>query len=169
LFEVFRAIGRAVPCGVMIVHRHRKTARSQVEYEGAEDISGSGALFGEADSVVSIYRKIRSADDTGRYKMVFDLRHAETPEPMELFRMGGENAMEWTAQPWSDTPSDLTEAALDKILAVLSKDPMGRYRASAIEELSGVKRTVMYESLRRLQEGGKIKRDGKLYYVSSDE
>jgi hypothetical protein len=29
LFEVFRAIGRAVPCGVMIVHHHRKIARSQ--------------------------------------------------------------------------------------------------------------------------------------------
>jgi hypothetical protein len=31
--------------------------------------------------------------------MVFDLRHAETPEPMELFRMGGENSMLWTAEP----------------------------------------------------------------------
>jgi hypothetical protein len=67
--------GRAVPCGVMIVHHHRKTARSQVEYEGAEDMSGSGALFGEADSIVSIYKKVRRSDDTRRYKMVFDIRH----------------------------------------------------------------------------------------------
>jgi RecA-family ATPase len=96
LFKVFRAIGRAVPCGVMIVHHHRKTARSHVEYEGAEDMSGSGALFGEADSIVSVYRKVRHSDDTRRYKMVFDLRHAETPEPMELFRMGGGNAM-WSS------------------------------------------------------------------------
>jgi RecA-family ATPase len=29
LFEVFRAIGRAVPCGVMIVHHHRKKAWSR--------------------------------------------------------------------------------------------------------------------------------------------
>ncbi len=93
LFEVFRAIGRAVPCGVMIVHHHRKTARSQVEYEVVEDMTGSGALFGEADSIVSIYRKVRRSDDTRRYKVVFDLRHAETPDPMELFRMGGENSI----------------------------------------------------------------------------
>jgi hypothetical protein len=39
------------------------------------------------------------------YTLAFDLRHAETPDPMELFRIGGENSMLWTAEPWTDTPS----------------------------------------------------------------
>ena len=30
LFEVFRAIGRAVPCGAMIVHHHRKTETAKM-------------------------------------------------------------------------------------------------------------------------------------------
>ena len=169
LFEVFRAIGRAVPCGVMIVHHHRKTARSQVEYEGAEDMSGSGALFGEADSIVSIYKKVRHSDDTRRYKMVFDLRHAETPEPMELFRMGGENAMLWTAEPWTDTPSGQTDETLDRILAVLSKDRMARYKVKAIEDIVGIKRSTLYGKLNQLVRSGRIKKDGNLYYVSDEE
>jgi hypothetical protein len=166
LFEVFRAIGRAVPCGVMIVHHHRKTARSQVDYEGAEDMAGSGALFGEADSIVSIYKKTRRSDDSRRYKMVFDLRHAETPDPMELFRMGGENSMLWTAEPWTDTPSDQVDESLDRILAVLGKDRMARYKAKAIEDMAGIKRTALYAKLNQLVRSGQIKKDGNLYYVS---
>jgi hypothetical protein len=169
LFEVFRAIGRAVPCGVMIVHHHRKTARSQVEYEGAEDMSGSGALFGEADSILSIYRKVRRSDDTRRYKMVFDLRHAETPEPMELFRMGGGNAMLWTAEPWADTPSAPTDESLDRILALLSKDRMARYKAGAIGDMVGIRHTALYGKLNKLVRSGQIKKDGNLYYVSEEE
>jgi hypothetical protein len=152
----------------MIVHHHRKTARSQVEYEGAEDMSGSGALFGEADSIVSIYKKVRRSDDTMRYKMVFDLRHAETPEPMELFRMGGENAMLWTAEPWTDTPSDQADQSLGRILAALSKDRTARYKAKAIEDMVGIGHTALYGKLNKLLRSGQIKKDGNLYYVSDE-
>jgi hypothetical protein len=69
--------------------------------------------------------------------MVFDLRHAETPDPMELFRMGGENSMLWTAEPWTDTPSVQADESLDRILAVLSRDPMARHKARAIEDMVG--------------------------------
>jgi hypothetical protein len=164
LFEVFRTIGRMVPCGVMIVHHHRKTARSQVEYEGAEDMSGSGALFGEADSIVSIYKKVRLGDDTRRYKMVFDLRHAETPDPMELFRMGGDNAMLWSAEPWADIPSGTADESIERILSVIK--PNGRYRAKEIEELSGVKHTKLYTGLKQLAASGQIIKDGNVYYAS---
>ncbi|MBN1123684.1 MAG: hypothetical protein JXA82_01655, partial [Sedimentisphaerales bacterium] len=169
LFEVFRAIGRAVPCGVMIVHHHRKTARSQVEYEGGEDMAGSGALFGEADSIVSIYKKVICFDDTRRYKVVFDLRHAETPEPMELFRMGGGNSILWTAEPWTDIPSGQADESLDRILAVLSRDRMARYKARAIEYMVGIKRTALYGKLNTLVRSGQIKKDGNLYYISEGE
>jgi RecA-family ATPase len=165
LFEVFRAIGRAVPCGVMIVHHHRKIARSQVEYEGAEDMSGSGALFGEADSILSIYRKVRSSDDTRRFKMVFDHRHAETPEPMELFRLGGENAMLWTAEPWSDTPSGSVDESLDRILAVLEKDRMAGWKAAAIEKETKLKKSSVYGKLKMLVRDGKVRKDGNVYYI----
>jgi hypothetical protein len=79
--------------------------------------------------------------------MVFDLRHAETPDPMELFRMGGENSMLWTAEPWTDTPSGQADESLDRILAVLSKDRMARFKARAIEDMVGIKRTALYGKL----------------------
>ena len=129
-------------------------------------MSGSGALFGEADSIVSIYKKVRRSDDTRRYKMVFDLRHAETPDPMELFRMGGGNAMQWTAETWTDTPSGQADESLDRILAVLSKDRMARFKAKAIEDMAGIKRTALYGKLNSLVRSGQIKKDGNLYYVS---
>jgi hypothetical protein len=66
---------------------------------------------------------------------------------MELLRMGGENAMLWTAKPWLDTPSDLTDESLNRILAVLSKDRMTRYKAKAIEDIVGIKRTALYGKL----------------------
>ncbi len=147
---------------------HRKIARSNVRYEGAEDMSGSGGFFGEPDSILSIYRTIL-ADDIRRFKMVFDLRHAETPEPMELFRMGGGNAMLWTAEAWTDTPSCQADESLDRILAVLNKDRMARFRATAIEEMVGIKRTALYGKLNRLVRRGQIRKDGNLYYVPRDE
>ena len=101
--------------------------------------------------------------------MVFDLRHAETPDPMELYRMGGGNAMLWTAEPWVDTPSALTDESLDRILAVLSKDRMARYKARAIEDIVGIKRTALYGKLNQLVRNGQIKKDGNLYYVSEGE
>ena len=101
--------------------------------------------------------------------MIFDLRHAETPEPMELFRMGGENAMLWTAEPWTDTPSDQADESLDRILAVLSRDRMARYKAKAIEDMAGIKRTALYGKLNRLVRNGQIKKDGNLYYVPEEE
>jgi hypothetical protein len=153
----------------MIVHHHRKTARSQVEYEGAEDMSGSGALFGEADSIVSLYKKTRRSDDTRRYKMVFDLRHAETPEPMEMFRMGGENSMLWTAEPWTDTPSGQADESPERIPAVLSKDRMARFKARAIEEMAGIMRTALYGKLNQLVRSGQVKKEGNLYYIEKGE
>jgi hypothetical protein len=109
--------------------------------------------------------RVRS-DNTRRYKMFFDLRHAETPDPMELFRMGGENSMLWTAEPWTDTPSGQADQSLDRILALLGKDRMARYKAKAIEDMAGIKRTAPYGKLNQLVRSGQIKKDGNLYYVS---
>jgi hypothetical protein len=128
-------------------------------------MSGSGALFGEADSIISIYKKVRSSDDTRRFKMVFDLRHAETPEPMELFRMGGENAMLWTAEPWSDTPSGSVDESLDRILAVLEKDRMAGWKAAAIEKETKLKKSSVYGKLKMLVRDGKVRKDGNVYYI----
>ncbi len=169
MFEIYRGIATVLKAGVIVVLHHRKITRGNVRYEGAEDMAGSGALFGEADSIVSIYRKVRISDNTRRYKMIFDLRHAKTPEPMELFRMSGENAMVWTAEPWTDTPSDPTDESLDRIFAVLSKDRMARFKARAIEDMVGIKRTALYRKLNRLVRSGQIKKDGNLYYISEEE
>ena len=132
-------------------------------------MSGSGALFGEADSIISIYKKVRRSDDTRRFKVVFDLRHAETPDPMELYRMGGENSMLWTAEPWTDTPSGQADESLDRILAVLSRDRMARFKARAIEDMVGIKRTALYGKLSRLVRSGQVKKEGNLYYVPEGE
>ena len=65
-----------------------------------------------------------------------------------------------------DTPSALTDESLDRILAVLSKDRMARYKARAIEEMAGIKRTALYGKLSQLVRSGQIKKDGNLYYIS---
>ena len=77
--------------------------------------------------------------------------------------------MQWTAEPWIDTPSGQADESLDRILAVLSKDRMARYRARAIEDMVGIKRTALYGKLNQLVRSGQIKKDGNLYYVSGDE
>ena len=132
-------------------------------------MAGSGALFGEADSIVSIYKKARCSDDTRRFKMIFDLRHAETPEPMELFRMGGENAMLWTAEPWTDTPSGQADEAIERILAVLSKDRQARWKASGIEDATGLKTSTLYSRLNKLVHGGRVRKEGNVYFIADDD
>ncbi len=97
--------------------------------------------------------------------MVFDLRHAETPEPMELFRLGGENAMLWTAEPWSDTPSGSVDESLDRILAVLEKDRMAGWKAAAIERETKLKKSSVYGKLKKLVRDGKVRKDGNVYYI----
>jgi len=74
--------------------------------------------------------------------------------------------MLWTAEPWTDTPSGQVDESMDRILAVLSKDRMARYRARAIEGIAGIKRTALYGKLNSLVRSGQIKKDGNLYYVS---
>ena len=76
--------------------------------------------------------------------------------------------MLWTAEPWTDTPSDQADETLDRILAVLSKDRMAKFRAKAIEEMVGIKRTVLYGKLNKLVRGGLVKKEGNLYYVSDE-
>jgi hypothetical protein len=49
--------------------------------------------------------------------------------------------------PWTDTPSDQADESLDRILAVLSKDRMARFKARAIEDMVGIKRTALYGKL----------------------
>ena len=77
--------------------------------------------------------------------------------------------MLWTAEPWTDTPSGQADESLDRILAVLGKDRMARYRARAIEEMAGIKRTVLYGKLNSLVRSGQVKKEGNLYYISEDE
>ena len=42
---------------------------------------------------------------------------------------------------------------------------MARYKAKAIEDMAGIKRTALYGKLNRLVRNGQIKKDGNLYYV----
>lgn len=161
LFEVFRGIGRAAGCGVVIVHHHRKIGRAQVKYEGAEDMSGSGALFGEADSILSIYKQVR-ADDTCRYKLIFDTRHSEQIDAMELYRMEGINTMLWEAQKWEDNKSTRLSAE-DKILEALQDGGMA---AHDISKKTFVSRQHVYKVLSHLEKLEKVKNVGNVYYLN---
>jgi len=162
MFEIFRAIGRAVPCGVLIVHHHRKTSRSVVQYEGAEDMSGSGALFAEADSIVSIYAKTTRSDNTRRLKVVFETRHSETPEPLELLRMGGDNAMLYEAQPWTDATSVGSDEEMDRILEILEQGPK---TAEQVAEVIRRHRVSAGRKLNRLIALNKVEKVGRVYYL----
>ncbi|MDA2934043.1 AAA family ATPase [Acidobacteria bacterium AH-259-D05] len=163
LFEVFRAIARAVPCGVLIVHHHRKTARSQVSYEGMEDMRASMVLGAEPDSVLSLYAKERS-DGTRKFKLKFEIRHGEQPGALELLRYGGENAMLWKAVPWDDSMA-ATRSLQDHrdILFALDKGPM---TASKIVAATDKPKTTIYRRLNELEEAGEVAKNGNLYYVA---
>jgi hypothetical protein len=51
----------------------------------------------------------------------------------------------------------------------LSRDRMARFKAKAIEDIVGIKRTALYGKLNQLVRNGQIKKDGNLYYVSEGE
>jgi hypothetical protein len=81
----------------------------------------------------------------------------------------GGNAVLWTAEPWTDTPSVQADESLDRILAVLGRDCMARCKARAIEEMAGVKRTVQFAKLNSTVWSGQVKMEGNLYYISKGE
>jgi hypothetical protein len=95
-----------------------------------------------------------------------DLRHAETPEPMELFRMWRRELHVVDCGTVDGYTIRSGGESLDRILAVLSKDHLARYKAKAIEDMVGIKRTAVYGKLNSLVRSGQIKKDGNLYYVS---
>jgi hypothetical protein len=164
LFEVFRWIARAVPCGILLVHHHRKVARTSVRYEGAEDMRGSIALYAEPDAVISIYAHER-ADATRRFKLVVSARHCEEPPPFELFRLGGENAMLWRAEPWQDhTKSRLTSE--DRLVRALEE---GRCNYTEAMQRSGLSKNTFYEAFKRLERKGAVRKAGNLYFLASEE
>lgn len=105
-FEVVRGIAEMVPCGVILVHHNRKTARDQTTYHGAEDMRGSISTFAEVDSVLSMYQ-VQFKDGSQKFKLVCSTRHAEQPEDMELIRYGGNMAMLWYAEPWEKRESTI--------------------------------------------------------------
>jgi hypothetical protein len=43
---------------------------------------------------------------------------------------------------------------------------MARFKARAIEDMVGIKRTALYGKLNSLVRSGQVKKDGNLYYVS---
>lgn len=166
MFELYRRIATILKAGVIVVHHHRKIARSNVRYEGAEDMSGSGGFFGEPDSILSIYRTIL-ADDTRRFKLVFDTRHAEPLEPLELFRMGGDNAMLWTAEEWVDQTRAGKSSAVDSVFSMIEKG--GPITREKISEQTGMSRSTVYRHIDTLLKGRRIKRNGNVYEVSFDD
>ena len=165
LFQIFRWIARTVPCGVLVVHHHRKVARAQVRYEGAEDMRGSIALYAEPDSVISIYAQERS-DQTRRFKLVVSARHCEQPEPLELFRMGGENAMLWRAEPWVDRTTTTVNGD-DQLLEALEDGNRLEFKDALSR--SGLSRSGFYRTFDKLEKKGLVGRVGNVYFLASQE
>ena len=77
--------------------------------------------------------------------------------------------MLWTAEPWVDTPSALTDESLEKILRILSKDRMAGWSASAISEEMKAGKTAVYKKLGRLEALGKVKKEGNVYFLSVNQ
>ncbi len=101
--------------------------------------------------------------------MVFDPRHAETPNPMELFRMSGENSMLWTAEPWADTPSAAADETLDRILSGLRKDPNAGWKVAAIEDASGVRKSAIYQKLGAAVHRGIVRKEGNVFFIADGD
>jgi len=169
VFEVFRIIARAVPCGIVVVHHHRKTARSETQYQGAEDMRGSISMFAEADAVMSIYAEVRS-DDTRRFKLVTETRHSEQPEPLELVRYGGENAWLWQAIAWQDSRKSRASGSDDfeKILNFLAKNDRPTQK-KAIETYTHIPHATLDRRLEMLEKDGSILKLNGLYLVPKND
>jgi hypothetical protein len=164
MFEIYRGIAIALQAGVIIVHHHRKIQRANVKYEGAEDMSGSGAFFGEPDSILSIYRNIDSSGNS-RFKMVFDTRHAEPLEPYELYRQGGDNCMLWKAEPWVDlTKTHVKLPTIEKIFEYVESNGPVHYQK--IIDACGCTKSTLYRHLEELQKTHRVVQKGNLYEVN---
>ena len=68
---------------VVLIHHHGKQVEGQ-KRQGAQAIRGSSVFFDHGDSYLSLtYGK---GDEKGKVKLEFDLRNAEAPHPMMLYR-----------------------------------------------------------------------------------
>ncbi len=162
LFEIFRGIARAARCSVLCVHHHRKVARSPVAYQGAEDLRGSIALYAEVDAALSIYGVDRQ-DGTRRFKLLASTRHAEDPEPLELIRLGGDNAWRWRAETWVDTSK--VDQSLRVREAIIEALDDGAKSVESLETLTGKSKPTLYRHLRALQKDGQIGKEGSLFLI----
>ena len=169
VFEIFQAIARLTPCGILLVHHHRKVARSESKYQGAEDMRGSMALYAEPDAVMSIYAEDQriQGEELRRFKLVTETRHSEKPDDLELLRYGGEQAWLWKAEPWKDGRAGLGRSfddAHDRILTFLDDKsvPQG---PGAIMGATGIPKSTFYRKLNELEKMGKIRNLSGLYLV----
>jgi hypothetical protein len=166
MMQIFRMIGAAARCGILLVHHHRKTGGRDSKYEGQDDMVGSFQLSAEADAVLSIYPQMR-ADGTARYKLVFSkVRHCAPIEPMEIERNCGGNSFAWRAIPWNDhTSGKVTDE--DRLIGALESGPIAA--GDAIKK-SGLPKATFYRVYDRLEKKRIVTRNGNVYYlVDADE
>lgn len=150
-FGVCRLIARSVPCGVVVVHHHRK------QHDGMEDspeeASGHSTLIRKPDSILSCFSK-RRADDTFRFKLIYTLRHAPAPEVIELIRDGGNDSLTWKGIPWTDGTANLdrTLETLRKSEGAMSTDAvakeLGKHRTTAMRQLKQLVTQGLAEELK---------------------
>jgi len=138
LFGVCRLIARSTPCAVVIVHHNRKW-RDGAE-ESPEEASGFNILTRAPDAILSCFARRRS-DDTFRYKMLYTLRHAPAPTPVELIRDGGNDSLQWRALPWTDgsanlhRPVEILRASDAPMSTKDVADSLRKHRTTALRQL----------------------------------
>lgn len=159
LFEIFHSMAIKLECGICIVHHNRKTARSNIKYEGQEDMLGSSALANEPDAILSMYA-LKRKDETFRYKLLFSkLRHDAPKKPLELLKWGKEDSFRWEAGEWKD---ETTEGDTPwKIIEAMQK--IGSGQVKDIAHKACIPQSTLYPHLRKLVSEGKLKKKDNLY------
>jgi hypothetical protein len=168
LFQILRMIAVNACCGILVGHHHKKTGGREGKYEGMDDAYGAYIIQAEADSILSLYAEKR-ADETSRFKMLFSkLRHAAPMDPVEIDRMSGGNSFLWKAIPWEDVTrvngKRLTNE--DRLLTALEN---GRLEFRDALAKSGLKRATFFRTYDKLEEKGRVKRVGNVYFLPDIE
>jgi len=98
--------------GVSIGLVHHFGKPSEIAREGAQQLRGSSSIFDWGDSYLSIKRKSRQ-EDKAYVKLTFELRNAEDPDPLVLWR---NSQTLWFEVQSQASPSSISDHDIIKLL-----------------------------------------------------
>jgi hypothetical protein len=161
IMDIMIRTAQICQAGVYISHHLTKKSARDRRYEGAQDdLWGSYKLAARAGAVLVISDHVRS-DGTHKYKLAISkLRHKGIYENMEIQKLNP-----WQFVPWEDAGSAKLSNA-DRLIAALED---GKIDFRTALKKSGLSSSTFYRTFDKLEEKGRVKRIGNVYFLADDE